>query len=71
MGVTAMPTFQLYRSRNLLDQLKGANQRDLEQLIIKHLGNSSGEEDARPGPDGTVFFQCIIFITALLFYSFY
>ena len=54
MGVTAMPTFQLYRSRNLLDQLKGAVQRELEQLIIKHLGSSSGEEDARPGPDGTV-----------------
>jgi thioredoxin len=60
VGVTAMPTFHLYRSRNLLDQLKGAVQRELEQLIIKHLGNSSGEEDARPGPDGTMDLSSIL-----------
>ena len=50
-GVTAMPTFQLYRSHNLLGQLKGIVKEELEQLITKHLGS---EEDARPGPDGTV-----------------
>ena len=36
-GVSAMPTFQFYKSGAKIDEMRGANVRKLEELITKHI----------------------------------
>ncbi|EFC46720.1 predicted protein, partial [Naegleria gruberi] len=36
-GISAMPTFKIYRNGKLLDTMVGANLYGVESLIIKHL----------------------------------
>lgn len=40
-GITALPTFVIYKSGVKVDEFKGANATKLEQLIKKHLGKPS------------------------------
>lgn len=47
-GVSAFPTFQYFLNGNKVDELKGANARELENKIIQHRGNARGVFDG-PG----------------------
>ncbi|KAI8914141.1 galactose-binding domain-like protein, partial [Gorgonomyces haynaldii] len=40
-GVTAMPTFQIYKQQQKLGEVKGADKQQLEQLILKHIGHTT------------------------------
>jgi len=51
-GVTAMPTFILYRNRVRVDTVKGAHPQELEEKIRRHYGES-GESSDSSGPGGT------------------
>ena len=35
-GVTAMPTFQLFKGGSKVDEMKGANAQGLEALLMQH-----------------------------------
>jgi thiol-disulfide isomerase/thioredoxin len=53
-GVTAMPTFILYRNRVRVDQIKGAHAQELEEKIRRHYGEASESSDPHAsGPGGT------------------
>lgn len=51
-GVSAMPTFVFYRSKQKIDRLQGADIQGLEQKIKQHYGVAevSGEEEKDYGP---------------------
>ena len=53
-GVTAFPTFRFYRGGNQLDELRGANSKDLEAKVLKHKGAGSfgGSGNALGGWNG-------------------
>ncbi|ODN02890.1 Thioredoxin-like protein 1 [Orchesella cincta] len=51
-GVTAMPTFILYRNRQKVDQCKGANPPELEEKIRKHYGKAEATDPHAAGPGG-------------------
>lgn len=50
-GVGAFPTFQYFLNGNKVDELKGANARELENKIIQHKANAKGVFD---GPGATL-----------------
>lgn len=44
-GVSAMPTFNFYRSKTKIDSLRGADPGQLEEKIKKWYGSEEDEED--------------------------
>jgi len=53
-GVTAMPTFILFRNRTRLDLVRGAHAQELEEKIKRHYGEGSEAADAQAaGPGGS------------------
>eukprot|EP01083_Nonionella_stella_P004338 12524_1 len=50
MGITAMPTFKLFRDGVMLGEMRGADQNGIEALLMKHGGGSGGASKAKAAP---------------------
>jgi thiol-disulfide isomerase/thioredoxin len=51
-GITAMPTFNLYKNKVKIDQVKGAHAQNLEDAIRKHYGQPETTDPHAVGPQG-------------------
>ena len=51
-GVSAMPTFILYRKGSRIDQIKGAHATELENKIRQHYGQAESSDPHTSGPGG-------------------
>jgi len=51
-GVTAMPTFILYRNATRIDLVRGANAAELEEKIRRHYGQAESSDPHASGPGG-------------------
>lgn len=52
-GIQAMPTFNLYKNKVKVDQVKGAHPQNLEDAIRKHYGQAESTD-----PHATVSLVC-------------
>ena len=50
-GIESMPTFQVYRAGEKVDELSGANESGLRKLVSKHDEPESAEEEAEESED--------------------
>jgi len=51
-GVTSMPTFHFYQAGNKIAELKGANHRELENLVKQHQGDPNQDPVSNVGVSG-------------------
>ncbi|KAI8376184.1 PITH domain-containing protein [Radiomyces spectabilis] len=54
-GISAMPTFQFYLRGNKIDEMKGANPPQLEQLVKKHSGSTESSSSGSGSGSNTTF----------------
>ena len=48
-GITAMPTFKLFKAKVKVDELKGADQKGLEERIKKWIGEDEADDSGVKG----------------------
>ena len=63
-GISAMPTFQFYKSKVKIDELRGADPAALEKKIKQHIGSDAADDDV--GVPGHVCFVVHSFIHSFI-----